>query len=73
MLKSVIIRLFLQKEVSALRIRLAEASDALKRIESDVVAIDAEASEETRELAEKILTRVLSSADQVRSRDAGFL
>jgi hypothetical protein len=73
MFKSLIVSFFLQKEVNALKIRLAEASDALKRIETVVVSIDKESSRETQQIASKVLQKVLSSADQVRTRDSGFV
>lgn len=65
MFKALIVKLFLSKEVSALKSRLAEASKALTQIEAKVVAVSKEAAPEVHLLAEDVLKTVLASADQV--------
>jgi hypothetical protein len=73
MFRRLIVSFFLDKEVSALKSRLAEASDALKRIENSVLAIDEDAPKEVRVLAAKVLNHVLHSADQIRTKTGGFV
>jgi hypothetical protein len=69
MFKALIIRIFLKKEAEALRSRLAEASAALDKIEKTVTSISTDAAAETHELAERVLTHVLSSADKLRTKE----
>ncbi len=73
MFKSLIVKIFLQKEVNALKVRLSEASNALKKIEASVVALPRGASADTHALAEAVLKHVLSSADAVRVKEEGFV
>jgi hypothetical protein len=72
-LKSLIVELFLSKEVAAIKARLAEASAALTKIEAQVVAVAKEAAPEVQKLASDVLTTVLSAADDIRVKEAGFL
>lgn len=72
MLKSFIVRLFLKREVNALKVRLCEASYALQKIEKAAISIPVDASPELHALAEEVLQHVLSSADQVRLKAQGF-
>jgi hypothetical protein len=53
------------------KIRLAEASNALKRIEKQVIAIDKKVSAEVNALAATVLQRVLRSPD-TSVTDIGF-
>jgi hypothetical protein len=72
MFKALVASLFLDKEVRAIKIRLSEASNALKRIEAAAVNIPKESSPEVHKLASDVLTHVLGSADQVRTKQANF-
>ena len=72
-LKSLIVELFLSKEVAAIKARLAEASAALAKIEAQVVGIAKEAAPEAQKLASDVLTTVLSAADDIRVKESGFL
>lgn len=69
MLKALIVKLFLQKEVNALKVRLAEASYALRKIEEAAVNIPKTAGADTHKLAATVLQSVLTSADQLHSRE----
>lgn len=73
MFQALIIKLFLQKEVAALKTRLAEASTALQKIEAQIVGIEKEAAPEVHKLAGEVLQTILSAADQVRTKEAGFV
>lgn len=73
MFKALIVKLFLQREVNALKIRLAEASNALKKIEATVVALPREATDDAHKLGETVLKQILSSADVVRVKEEGFV
>jgi hypothetical protein len=52
--------------------RLAKASDALKRIEAKVVGIPKNAPVEQHILAASVLSFILGSADQIRTKESGF-
>lgn len=73
MFKALIVKLFLSKEVAALKERLAEASAALQKIETKIVAIPKEAAPEVHKLAGEVLQEVLNAADQVRTKESGFV
>jgi cell division septum initiation protein DivIVA len=72
MFKTIIIKLFLSKEVAALKTRLAQATKALDTIEKSVVSIAKEAPLEAHALASVVLREVLDSADSVREKADGF-
>lgn len=72
-IKKLVVAIFLNKEVAALKTRLAEASAALDKIETTVVGLAKEAPVEAQKLAEEVLKTVLSSADKVRAKESGFV
>jgi len=73
MLKSLVIRVFLRKESHALKMRLKEASLALKRIEELCVEIPAHAPKEAHALASQVLQTVVNSADVIRIKGPDFI
>ncbi len=72
MLKSLVFKLFLKREVNALKIRLCEASYALEKIEKSAVSIPKDAAPEVHALAAEMLQHVLCSADAIRLKGTGF-
>jgi hypothetical protein len=62
-----------KSEVDALKSRLHEASDALNRIEKRVLLVSKDSPQEVHDLASDVLNKLLGSADQVRSKETGFI
>lgn len=73
MLKKLIVKLFLKNEVNALKIRLSEASHALKKIEVEAIALSKDASADAQKLGATVLRAVLSSADSIRAKEANYV